>query len=137
MAPEVVRCLPYGFKADVFSFAILFWEICALRTPFPRMDANKHFESVVVKNKRPARLPKLPVQVQVMMEESWSNDPDKRPSFKQICQILQVAIADRVGDSSASVADRSTHLIDRSLRSMQLGPPSVRDVLASPHTSMD
>ncbi len=30
MSPEVALCLPYGKPADVYSFAILFWEVLAL-----------------------------------------------------------------------------------------------------------
>jgi serine/threonine protein kinase len=128
MPPEVVRCMNYGFKADVYSFSILFWEICALRAPFANLDASKHFENVIGKGMRPARLPNLPTQLRAMMEEGWSNDPNQRPSFKQICQILQVAVADRAGSSTASLGKRSMHLLNRSLRSLQHGVPSDRSL---------
>ena len=118
MAPEVVRCEYYGFSADVFSFAILFWEIMALKTPFPDYDATKHFDLVVKKNKRPPRLPELPSQVHAMMEAAWSPAPKRRPKMKEICPILLAAITDRVGMSADVVSDRSAFLVDRSLRSL-------------------
>jgi len=113
-----VKCEYYGFKADVFSFAILFWEIIALKTPFPDYDASKHFDNVVKKHKRPARLPELPSQVHSMMEDAWSPKPSKRPTFRQINQILLASITDRVGMSADVLSDRSAFLIDRSIRSM-------------------
>jgi len=117
MAPEIVKCMNYGFAADVYSFSIILWHICSLKEPFPRMDANKHFEEVVVKHKRPGKLPKVPAQIHAMMEAGWSSDPNKRPIFKQIAQMLRVTIDDRRTGTSA--ADRSTHLINRSLRSLE------------------
>lgn len=122
MPPEVVRCANYGFKADVYSFSILFWEICALETPYAKMDADTHFNKVVARGVRPKRLSYLPTQVRAMMEDGWSSDASKRPSFKQICLILQVAIADRTGESNASVVNRSKHLLNRSLRSEVKAP---------------
>jgi len=118
MSPEVVRCEYYGFSADVFSFAILFWEIMALKTPFDNFDANKHFDFVVKNNKRPGRLPELPGPVHAMMEAAWSPECRKRPTIKQICSTLLAAITNRVGMSADVVSDRSAFLIDRSIRSM-------------------
>ena len=118
MAPEVVCCELYGYSADVYSFAILFWEIMALKTPFPDFDTNKHFDQVVKRHKRPGRLSELPSQVQSMMEDAWSAQRMRRPTFRQINQILLAAITDRVGMSADVVSDRSAFLIDRSIRSM-------------------
>lgn len=121
MAPECVRCLPYGFSADVYSFCILFWQIFALKTPFPNYDSRKHFDLVVVKGKRPSRLSDLPSLLQKMMENGWSEKPSRRPKFKQICQQLQAEILDfraATGETSGSISDRSAHLMNRSLMSL-------------------
>lgn len=117
MAPETVRCELYGFSADVFSYAILFWEIMSLRTAFSNYNADKHFQNVVVKKKRPGKLSHLPDQLQSMMEMAWDNDRKKRPTFKQICQILSAAVFNRTGDSSAGVSDRTAYLMNLSFRS--------------------
>jgi serine/threonine protein kinase len=34
MAPEVCLCLPYGLKADVYSFGLLFYQLLSLKLPF-------------------------------------------------------------------------------------------------------
>ena len=118
MAPEVVRCELYGFSADVFSYSVLFWEIMSLRTAFPNYDAGKHFKFVVVRKKRPGKLKHLPEQLQAMMESAWDDDRKKRPTFKQICQILSAAVLYRTGaDTSAGVSDRTAYLMNRSFRS--------------------
>ena len=41
MAPEILESKPYSIKADVFSFAIVMWEICARETPYKNLS-NPH-----------------------------------------------------------------------------------------------
>merc|ERR1712183_1116963 len=38
MAPEVAKEQPYNTSVDVYSFAILLWQICTLETPFNDFD---------------------------------------------------------------------------------------------------
>ena len=121
MAPEVVRCLPYGFSADVYSFGILAWQVIALQTPFADYDTDMHFDRVVIKERRPNRfaLHVLPKLLQQMVEDCWSADPQNRPTFRQVCiQIQSELLGMKGGKSSSSVIDRSTHLMDRSLHSL-------------------
>jgi len=89
MAPEVARSKPYGFSADVFSFAILFWEVMSLQEVFPSMNVSKHFRSVIIKGRRPASIANmLTSELNDMMKDSWADNPLKRPSFDSICQTL-------------------------------------------------
>jgi serine/threonine protein kinase len=121
MSPEVVRCLPYGFSADVYSFGILSWQVIALQTPFADFDADMHFDRVITKGRRPNRsaLHILPKLLQKMVEDCWSEDPSARPTFRQICiQIQSELLGMKGGTSTSSVIDRSTHLMNRSLRSL-------------------
>jgi len=37
MAPEVIEHRPYDEKADVFSFAIVLWELLTCRVPYSEM----------------------------------------------------------------------------------------------------
>ena len=89
MAPEVALLKPYGFSADVYSFAILFWEVVSLKEVFPHMTMNKHYKQVIVKGKRPASLEAiLPSELNQMMVSSWDKDPTKRPTFESIFEIV-------------------------------------------------
>ena len=121
MAPECVCCHPYGLAADVYSFSILLWQIFSLQTPFPTWDARKHYEMVVERGKRPARLGNhvAPSAVRKLMVAGWSADASKRPTFEQICEDLQAEIMEHAHDVSvSSLADRSFHLLDHSVRSL-------------------
>ena len=39
MAPEILNNKPYSFKADVYSFAIVIWEVLARVTPFNTLNS--------------------------------------------------------------------------------------------------
>ena len=118
-APECVLCLPYGFSADVYSFAILMWQLCSLQTPFPHYSAAKHYDLVIAKGKRPARLSNVSSPLQKLLERAWAEDPLQRPSFVDICTEIQMGIVSMVGGSSnQSIDDRSTFLTDRSISSL-------------------
>jgi len=118
MAPECVKCLPYGFSADVYGFSILFWQMLALETPFDNYDAAKHFDQVVVKGKRPPRKSNIiPARWYDFLEDGWSADPRKRPNFASICTLLQDELHALAG-SSDSIDNRSVFLTQRSLQSL-------------------
>jgi len=115
MSPEVATCRPYGFSADVFSFAMLFWEVMSLEEAFPHMGLNKHYEQVILGHKRPKSLSHmLPKSLNDMMEHAWSGDPKERPTFQDICEIIHEAAARR--NFLVSI-DRSQVLREASLES--------------------
>lgn len=122
MAPEVVRCESYGFSADVYSYAILLWELFALETPFPNFHASKHFEQVVEKQKRPRKIQNvLPATLHNTMERGWGDAPASRPPMKAFCVVITDEINqihERLGDAVEIAGDRTMHLTTRSLQSM-------------------
>jgi serine/threonine protein kinase len=89
MSPEVAMKKPYGFSADVYSFAILFWEVVALKEVFSNMTMSKHYNQVIVKGKRPSSMEDvLPHELDDMMVASWDKNPTNRPSFESISKTL-------------------------------------------------
>ena len=75
MSPEVALCKPYGKPADVYSFAILFWEILALEQPFKTYGYEKHAKDVVQKGKRPQIVKEWPTFIKAIIRESWAPSP--------------------------------------------------------------
>jgi len=128
MAPENLLCLEYGLSADTYSFAILFWEVCSLKTPFSNFTSDKHFSEVVIKGKRPPLSPTLwlPTHLSLLMQECWSHTPSVRPTFQRIYQVLQSEI-NQVGEELGkdNIKDRSRHILDRSLTSSLGGGRSI------------
>jgi serine/threonine protein kinase len=127
MAPEVVLCKEYGLSADVYSYSIVFWEVFSGQAPFPKYTFDRHFEQVVVKQKRPSRRsvsPILPKPLLRTMEDMWNGTPQKRPTFRNICDqlgaecVLMHASTNTSGASARSqLSDRTSYLTNRSLRS--------------------
>jgi serine/threonine protein kinase len=115
MAPETVLCKNYGFSADVFSWAILTWEVFSGEMPFKRLSIDKHFQQVVVNGKRPKRLGPVPKNVTKLLEDAWHDDPSKRPSFRDICDQLGLQV--NVSNSAKGESDRTSILANQSLRS--------------------
>lgn len=97
MAPEVIEHKPYDHKADIFSFAIVLWELLTGKIPYEYLTPLQAAVGVVQKGLRPTipknTLPKLTE----LLERCWQQDPTLRPDFTEIIAILQ-QITKEVGD---------------------------------------
>jgi len=90
MAPEVFKGQPYNEKADVYSFAILLWNMLSLDVPYIEFLKDRSFETSVMENgMRPPVWGTWPEHVQSLLERGWAQDYNKRPSMKEICDMLQ------------------------------------------------
>ncbi|KAF2917700.1 serine/threonine-protein kinase STY8 isoform X1 [Oryza sativa Japonica Group] len=107
MAPEIINHKPYDNKADVFSFAIVLWELVTLKVPYDNMTplqaalgVRQGFRLEIPSSVNP-RLSKL-------IQRCWDEDPDVRPVFAEIVieleDILQHAQANSRGASRRSRA---------------------------------
>lgn len=82
MAPEVAECKPYDCKADVFSFAILLWEMLSLRTAFQDYSRREYLERVVRRKERLMVYRFWPPLTRLMIKDAWDNDTQRRPDMK-------------------------------------------------------
>uniref|UniRef100_A0A6U9X5P4 Protein kinase domain-containing protein n=2 Tax=Pseudo-nitzschia australis TaxID=44445 RepID=A0A6U9X5P4_9STRA len=90
MAPEVAKNEHYNEKCDVYSFAILLWEIMALKLPFELYTISKLKEGVWNGiHKRPFIQPSWPENIQIVLRESWSKEISERPNFTKITSLLK------------------------------------------------
>lgn len=89
MAPEVARYLPYGTPVDVYSFAIMLWEMLSLESAFEKETCESHARKVYgYRNVRPKIKSSWPSSLQKLIRYSWSADPQLRPSFDRIHHFL-------------------------------------------------
>jgi serine/threonine protein kinase len=99
MAPEVFSIdsgavvpgpqLPaYPFKADVYSFAILCYEILTRKRPFEgeRMDGLR--QRIRVDRLRPELPERCPTRLASLIKRCWEHNPRERPDFPEICRQL-------------------------------------------------
>ncbi|XP_031475624.1 serine/threonine-protein kinase STY46-like isoform X3 [Nymphaea colorata] len=88
MAPEVINHQPYDQKADVFSFAIVLWELATSKIPYDTMTPLQAALGV-----RQGLRPPLPEDAHprllALMRRCWEAVPGKRPSFSEITSELE------------------------------------------------
>lgn len=93
MSPENCLCKPYGLPSDVYSYSIVLWEVLSDAIAYKTMDYNQHFRDVVMNDVRPAitneKLNRYPLSLMDLTESMWDHQPNKRPTFKYICQIIK------------------------------------------------
>ena len=91
MAPEVLNSVNYSFKADVYSFAILMFEVITRVTPYKGLKQEEIRTQVVNFGLRPCleSVPSdCPKALKSLMILCWSERPEDRPSFDRIADIL-------------------------------------------------
>ncbi|KAL7519556.1 hypothetical protein ACHAWX_004314 [Stephanocyclus meneghinianus] len=89
MAPEVAQELPYNETVDVYSLAIMAWQIFSMTTPFSGYSIAMHNDLVVQKGYRPKLDPKWGDTLCKIMTRSWSQNIDERPKMKEVTKLLR------------------------------------------------
>ncbi|KAJ0976537.1 hypothetical protein J5N97_012011 [Dioscorea zingiberensis] len=88
MAPEVINHQQYDQKADVFSFAIVLWELVTSKIPYDKLTPLQAALGV-----RQGLRPELPDNghpvLLDLMQRCWEALPAKRPSFSEIIVELE------------------------------------------------
>jgi len=89
MAPEVGLEMGYSLPADVYSFGILLWEICALKKPFGNVKSADEFHKIVFeKGARPKLVKHWPQVLKDIITTCWSVSEMERPAMPYVKSIL-------------------------------------------------
>ena len=97
MAPEVLTDGQYGTASDVYSFAIVMWELQSLQAPFKDLHVYQ-IVSIVPDGDRPEvdathGAAFLDAEsYRALMQRAWQSDPSLRPSFEDIFQEVQTLL---------------------------------------------
>ncbi|KAI4343758.1 hypothetical protein L6164_011067 [Bauhinia variegata] len=89
MAPEMIKEKHHTKKVDIYSFAIVLWELLTAQTPFDNMTPEQAAFAATHKNARPPLPPECPWAFSHLINRCWSSNPDKRPHFDEIVFILE------------------------------------------------
>ncbi|KAL4616346.1 hypothetical protein ACB092_07G192900 [Castanea dentata] len=87
MAPEVLEHKPYDHKADVFSFAIVLWELLTGKLPYEYLTPLLAAVGVVQKGLRPIIPRHTHPKLAELLEKCWQQDPALRPDLSEIIEI--------------------------------------------------
>lgn len=91
MAPEV-RSGQYTEKADVYSFAMVMYEVTCQAVPFASLGKSEVVRAAF-RGSRPSLEvipPSVPDVVVQLMQQCWAHEPADRPAFGLICKRLEV-----------------------------------------------
>ncbi|XP_012881009.1 PREDICTED: macrophage colony-stimulating factor 1 receptor [Dipodomys ordii] len=90
MAPESIFDCIYTVQSDVWSYGILLWEIFSLGlNPYPGILVNSKFYKLVKDGYQMAQPAFAPKNIYSIMQACWDLEPTQRPTFQQICTLLQ------------------------------------------------
>ncbi|GBC02286.1 hypothetical protein RclHR1_04540010 [Rhizophagus clarus] len=81
IAPEVIYGEDYTKASDIYSLAMLMWEISSGQPPFSNYEGDYDLAMDIVNGMRPKIIPGTPLKYKELMEECWDADPTKRPDI--------------------------------------------------------
>lgn len=87
MAPEVIKNNGiYDFKADVYSFAMILWELYSGEYPFKGMDDKNVLERIINNAPLPFSKGKIPMVLRKLIDDARNFEPSQRPTFTEIIE---------------------------------------------------
>lgn len=93
MANEVACNQAYNVSADVFSFAMVSYELLSLQKPYDGWTRDMHTTLVCERGLRPDTancICPIPVEMSLLLQLAWHGDATKRPTMDQIVSQLEV-----------------------------------------------
>ena len=101
LAPEVIKSHLYDYKADIYSFGIMLWEMWYGSRPLLGVEGNVHeFFEKVVEGARPTHVEGSkgpPAGLHDLMQRCWDEKPDNRPDasecYKKLLQLYRESAA--------------------------------------------
>lgn len=105
MAPELFDGGQVTEKVDVYSFAILMWEMLTGNVPWGNVPSPMQIIYYVgVLQQRPPVPEGCPEALKILIEKCWAELPSERPEFREILDTLKKIRADSERDGTASWA---------------------------------
>ncbi|KAI7750097.1 hypothetical protein M8C21_007018, partial [Ambrosia artemisiifolia] len=89
MAPEVFKHRKYDKKVDVFSFAMILYEMIEGEPPFSNLEAYEAAKHVAEGHRPIFKSKGYTPELKELIENCWAADMSKRPSFLEILKRLE------------------------------------------------
>eukprot|EP01118_Nematostelium_gracile_P007817 TRINITY_DN2567_c0_g2_i7.p1 TRINITY_DN2567_c0_g2~~TRINITY_DN2567_c0_g2_i7.p1 ORF type:complete len:366 (-),score=84.12 TRINITY_DN2567_c0_g2_i7:93-1190(-) len=89
MAPEIFQGEPYNIKADIYSFAVVIWEMLTNEFPFENFNHYQLFAKVGMNGERPDIPQDCPETFSQLIERCWDQEPKSRPPMEDVVQQLE------------------------------------------------
>lgn len=89
MAPELMNASKYNAKVDVYSFAMVCWELMAEKQPFHEVKRVWDLPRIVVDGLRPTINEEWPGKMRRLINDAWMQSHERRPSMGECVKILR------------------------------------------------
>jgi serine/threonine protein kinase len=118
MATEIINTSRYNHKADVYAWAMVFWEMLYLDRPFPHYSIEEHKMMVCEAGERPPIPHGWPMEIRKLLGQSWTASIKHRFSMKEAGTVLQNYLnslnMQAAPESPIAVSDRALLRMDDS-----------------------
>src|SRR6266536_6340558 len=81
IAPEVIVGKKQTFKSDIYSIAMLMWEISSGQPPFINHEHDCNLAINIINGMRPKIVSEIPLEYKSLMEQCWNANPLERPDI--------------------------------------------------------
>lgn len=88
MSPENLKGSPYNLKTDIYSWAMIMWNILALEPPFALYTEEMIIDRACNRGYRPKIFSTWSDRMAKTIRMSWSTTISERPSFEEISEEL-------------------------------------------------
>ena len=90
----MIRHEQYDYAADIFSFALVMWEIITREKPFQSKSQIEAAAAVAIEGKRPPFPDDTPTAIKVLIESCWAVKPSDRMKVEDIINCLGTLTSD-------------------------------------------
>ena len=88
MAPEVFRHEAYGRPVDVYSFAMILYNLLGVEPPWPQLSGPEAVQRAALDKERPPVPRHWDAKLGALIRRCWLADPAGRPSFAAVLEQL-------------------------------------------------
>ena len=112
MAPEVALSKKYNHKSEVYSFAIVMWEMLALRRPYEGVTQETFARLVCGPDgRRPPLDKKWPDELRKLLTRCWDPEFAKRPDFAEVVDVMMTLVATTEQERARPTSRRSSFTV--------------------------
>ncbi|RGB22544.1 kinase-like domain-containing protein [Rhizophagus diaphanus] len=86
IASEVINGKGYTYKSDIYSIAMLMWEISFGQPPFMNYEHDCILAIDIIDGLRPKIISEIPSEYKSLMEQCWDANPLKRPETRALLE---------------------------------------------------
>jgi len=88
IAPEIFQGSKFSKESDIYSLGMIMWELTTGCKPFANIEHDHNLIYEIIDGKRPEITYDTPEFFANLMKRCWNSDPSKRPTTKEICELI-------------------------------------------------